>query len=113
MIDFNLQSGAPVKNDKVDLILQQIEMLFDTTPGEVLGDIYYGTKYSEFLYNLQMSNDDIMRTILSDLSTIETFDYTYDVMVDIFQGTMNDIILVRIVFKNDDDTFVFPFKITK
>ena len=37
MIDFNLDAGSPTKTGDVALILQQIDMLFDTTPKEVLG----------------------------------------------------------------------------
>ena len=52
MIDFNLNKGKAILNNDVDLILQQIDMLFDTTPNEVLGFEDYGTKYDYYLYNL-------------------------------------------------------------
>lgn len=39
MIDFNIEHGYPILNNDADLILQQIEILFDTTPGEVLGSV--------------------------------------------------------------------------
>lgn len=113
MIDFNLHSGKPVENNEVQLILQQIELLFDTNRGEVLGDIGYGTSYSDFLFNLQASNSDIKRTIMNDLSTLELFGYEYDVNVNLLMGTENDIILVQIAFQKDDNYFEFPFKITR
>lgn len=112
MIDFNLQNGLPYENDEVRLILQQIDILFDTNPGEVLGHVGYGTSYSEFLFNLQSSNNDIKQTIMSDLSTLELFGYMYDVDVNILMGSENDIILAKIIFQKDDNYFELPFKIT-
>ena len=100
MIDFNLDyDESPIKYDEVDLIIQQVDMLFDTSRGEVLGDISYGTNYSDFLYNLQISN--------------ELFGYTYDVKVDILMGSENDIILVKISFQNENDYFDKSYKIVK
>lgn len=113
MIDFNLDFNEPIKYDDVDLILQQVDILFDTSRGEVLGNISYGTNYSDFLYNLQSSNDDIKYTISRDLSTLELFGYTYDVNVDILQGSENDIIIVKISFQRDSDYFDKIYKIVK
>lgn len=114
MIDFNLDyDESPIKYDEVDLIIQQVDILFDTSRGEVLGDISYGTNYSDFLYNLQISNEDIKYTIERDLSSLELFGYTYDVKVDILMGSENDIILVKISFQNENDYFDKSYKIVK
>ena len=111
MIDFNLDNDIAIKYDDVDLILQQVDMLFDTSRGEVLGDVSYGTNYSDFLYNLQISNEDIKYTVERDLSTLELFGYDYSVDVNILAGSENDIILVKIAFQRDDDYFDKTYKI--
>ena len=36
MVDFNLNSGEPVIYDDIDIVLQEIDILFDSTPEEVL-----------------------------------------------------------------------------
>lgn len=113
MIDFNLDIDEPIKFDEVELIKQQIDILFDTYPGELLGDVSYGTRYSDFLYNLQVSNDDIKYTIIKDLNTLELFGYNYNVDVNILSGTENDIILIKIAFQKDDDSFIQTYKILK
>jgi hypothetical protein len=113
MIDFNLDGDYPIKYDEADLILQQVDILFDTTPGEVLGDISYGTNYSTFLYNLQLSNNDIKYTIEQDLNKLELFNYTYTVDVNILMGSENDIILVNITFTNPENQFNKTYKIVK
>ena len=113
MIDFNLDYKYPVKFDEVDLILQQLDILFDTVHGEVLGEIGYGTNYSEFLYNLQMSNDDIRDRVMEDIKTIQTFGYSYDVNVTILMGTENDIVLIQITFSKGNRSFTKDLKILK
>lgn len=111
MIDFNLDYDDAIKYDEVELILQQVDILFDTSRGEVLGNIYYGTNYSEFLYNLQVSNDDIKHTIEQDLSSLYLFGYNYNVEVSILAGSENDIILVKINFYKDEFYFDKAYKI--
>jgi hypothetical protein len=113
MIDFNIEHGYPTLNNDVDLILQQIEILFDTTPGEVLGSVDFGTRYSDFLYNLQLSNEDIKNIISRDLQSLELFGFTYKIDVDIFIGSENDIVLVKIEFDRDDYKFDKTIKITR
>lgn len=113
MIDFNLDFGDPIKYDEVDLIKQQVDILFDTYPGELLGNISYGTKYSDFLYNLQVSNNDIKYTISRDLNELELFGYNFDIDVNILAGTENDIILVKISFQKEEDYFIQTYKILK
>ena len=67
MIDFNIDKGSPIKNSEISLILQQIDILFDTTPTEVFGDDSYGTSYDRYLYQLKISNDGLKNEVLSDL----------------------------------------------
>jgi hypothetical protein len=111
MIDFNLDYDDAIKYDEVELIIQQVDMLFNTSRGEVLGNISYGTNYSEFLYNLQVSNDDIKYTIEQDLSLLYLFGYNYNVEVSILAGSENDIILVKINFYKDEFYFDKAYKI--
>ena len=56
MVDFSLykKSGKSVINAEVDLLIQQIDLLFDTTPTEVLGSEEFGTQYDKYLYNVKL-----------------------------------------------------------
>lgn len=97
MIDFCNTTDAPVLNNELDLILQQLDMLFDTNHKEVLGELSYGSDFDKFLWDLNTSNyyiqDYIYGTIMRN---IELFDYNLTVDVKLMQGTENDIILVII-----------------
>ena len=96
MIDFNINSGAPVINNEVDLIIQQIDMLFDTNKREVHGNADYGCTYDEFLFNLNVSNSAIEYAVECDLKDLQLFGYQPSVQAIILEGTLNDIILLKI-----------------
>lgn len=112
MIDFSLDEKKAVLNNDIDLIKQQIDILFDTDNMEVLGDREFGTHYEEFLYDLKMSADSIAYTITSDLRKLTLFGFTPEVKVDLYQGTENDIILVRIDLKRDFESYDMTIKIS-
>ena len=112
MIDFSLAEGKATINNDIELLKQQIDILFDTRDMEVLGSCYYGTDYEKFLYDLSMSAPAIESAILSDLYSLNTFGYSPSVHVDLFEGTENDIILVKINFVKESDNYEFTFKIS-
>lgn len=112
MIDFNLDSGSPVKNDDISLILQQIDILFDTSPKEVLSDNLFGTNYEKFLHQLNISNAAIQQQVISDLNKLELFGFTPIVDIHILQGTESDIILVEINLKRDNESYQRIYKIS-
>ena len=97
MVDFNSDTTAPLLEAEGDLVLQQIDMLFDTRKGEVLGEYSYGTDFEKFLWNLQISNEKISSYVKSVIgSTIDTLGFNIDVDTTILYGTADDIILIRI-----------------
>ena len=112
MIDFNLTSGAPIKNNEVDLIIQQIDILFDTNLKEVLGFELFGSKYDEYLYKLQVSNEYLKQTVQSDIESLELFGYKPDVNVHLLQGTEQDIALIEIILTKDGDSYTQIYKIS-
>ncbi len=112
MIDFNLKEGTAVLNNDIDLIKQQIDILFDTDKMEVLGDSTFGTHYEEFLYDLKMSADSIAYCIKKDLNSLTLFGYVPDVQVELYQGTENDIVLVKISLTKDADSYEMTIKIS-
>jgi hypothetical protein len=111
MIDFNLDAGSPTKNGDVALILQQIDILFDTTQKDVLGHENFGTKYDEYLYKLDISQEGLRQTILSDIESLYLFDFTPSVEVHLLQGTERDIALVEIILVRDGEKYEKVYKI--
>lgn len=105
MVDFSLDESKVVKMSDVDLLLQQIDMLFDTTPGEVLGQSEFGTRYDKFLYNLSITNEGLKSQIEYDLSRINLMGFSANVEVYLYEGTENDIALIQIDLVRGDETY--------
>lgn len=112
MIDFNLDPGVPIKNNDVSLLLQQIDILFDTTPKEVLGFENFGTKYDYYLYQLKLNNSDIQQEVLDDLNSLNLLGFTPNVEVYLLQGTEQDIALIEITLTRDDENYQRIYKIS-
>lgn len=110
MIDFNLNSGAPIINKDVDLIIQQIDILFDTNKREVHGNADYGCSYDEFLFNLNLSNSAIEYEVECDLQSLQLFGYTPSVKAIILEGTLNDIILLNIKLSKGNTYYEKTYK---
>lgn len=105
MVDFNLDNGNPVKNVDIELILQQIDILFDTNPKEIIGFPDYGSKYDNYLYNLRISNESLKNIVMNDLNSLELFGFTPHVEVYLLQGSEKDIALIEIVLTRDDEIY--------
>lgn len=100
MVDFNISNdvnkvvlGAPV-----DVLLQQVDLLFDTDKYAVLGDPEFGSNYDRYLYTLGFSNASLEAKILSDLYKLDLMGFQPSVEVQIIDGTERDIALIDITF---------------
>lgn len=111
MKDFHLNKGTPLLDKNIDLVLQQIDMLFDTSPREVLGDIDYGTRYDKYLYNLNASNESMKRAILSDIYSLDLFEFTPTVDVILLEGTQRDIAIIDITLNDENNSYRRTYKI--
>lgn len=111
MIDFNLDEGSPVKSRDIDLIIQQIDILFDTIPDEVLGEDF-GTRYDLYLYKLRLSTNELKNQVLSDINSLQLFDFIPKVEVYLLQGTEQDIALIQITLTREMEEYEKIYKIT-
>lgn len=112
MKDLSIDISKNIIINPVEIILQQIDILFDTLPGEVLGEETFGVDCHQFLYDLKISNYRIQQYIHNKItSNVELFDYTCNVEVYILDGSYNDIIMVNINIKNDENSFEKTYKI--
>ena len=97
MIDFCLTKETVVLDRSTDLVMQQIDLLFDTSPKEVLGDSLYGSDYEKFLWDLTASSNAISSYIETNIkNNVDLLGHEVVVNTELFMGTQNDIILVDI-----------------
>lgn len=108
MVDFNISnkiSDDLILGHEVQLLLQQVDMLFGTEPMDVLGDDSFGSNYDKFLYSVGMSNSALESRILSDIQQLDLFGFTPKVSVTLLEGTKRDIALIDITFTGEYDEF--------
>lgn len=110
MIDFDL-NFQPMQNDDISLVLQQIDILFDTKPRDVLGDEEFGTNYDRFLFDLNISNSAIESAVMNDLTSLDLLGFSPKVNVHLLQGTEHDIALVEIDLIRDEEKYHQVYKI--
>ena len=92
--------------------IQQVDILFDTTPTEVLGDERFGTRYDDYLYDTRLSADNLKTIVEQDLSEINLMGWNYDVEVYLLQGTEQDIAIINITFTKGIETVQKTYKIS-
>lgn len=114
MIDFTLSSklsdDVQISNDLL-CALQQIDLLFNTEPDEVLGDERFGSNYDKYLYKLGVSNSALETKIANDIHQLNLFGYTPEVKVTIVDGTHRDIAFIDITLKGEFDDFTKTYMI--
>lgn len=112
MIDFNYNDNGTILQNKVDLVLEQLDMLLSTHKCTVLGDPDYGQDFEKFLYELNQSNATIQEYIQRTITNnVDLMGMQLEVAVEIMEGTIRDIILVNIVIINNGVMYNRVFKI--
>ena len=103
MVDFNLDISENNNNfqlsNKVDILLQSINLLFETSKDELFGNTEYGTNYEVFLYDLKANSDQITNQVYKDIYSLGSDilgNYKVNVNTILLQGTERDIALIGI-----------------
>ena len=108
MIDFaltnELTDDIVIGNDLL-LVLQQIDLLFNTDINDVLGDSSFGSNYDRYLYVVGMSNASLEMKVLSDLNKLNLMGFKPSVSVSIMEGTVRDIALIDITLSGDYEEY--------
>ena len=113
MLDFSLSNtytdDAVISNDLM-YVSQQIDLLFDTETGSILGDEYFGSNYDKYLYTLDFGNGDLEEKIKSDIMRLDLCGINPQIIVRLLEGTERDIAIIEIIidehYPNLNKTFV-------
>ena len=109
--EYNANNSKAIINNNIELIIQQIDMLFGTDMHAVLGDEYYGTNYDKYLYTTGISNYALEQKILSDINKLNLFGFKPTVEVKLLEGSIRDIALIDIVLTGDYETINKTYRI--
>ena len=112
MVDFSINTDNVILTGDVDLVLQQLDLLFDTNTNEVFAEDY-GTWYEEFLYDLNISNNYISEYTKNMIEThVNLMGFAVNVNTQICAGTEHDIILVTVELKRDYNQYSKTYKLS-
>lgn len=114
MIDFCSTLDAVTLDQDVDLIIQQIEMLFDTRCGDVLGSYDFGTRFDTYLFNPNIGNHMVESEVQRYIEdNVELFGWIVSVNVEFIAGTQNDIMLMKVTFSKDTESYSKIYKVSQ
>ena len=98
-----------IETDSIEFILQKIEMVLFTGKGDVLGDPDFGADLEYYLWATVLPGTEIEDEIRDQfekyIPEIDTLGYTLS--VDIFKGSVRDIMYVNVGISDKKVNFVF------
>ena len=102
--DIAIDDNKKIIVDKFDFLLQEIDILFDTSKGEVLGEDTFGTAFENFLWDLDINNAQISEYVKNNIinQTVSGKDFDIDVDTKILYGTVDDIIIISITIRDPE-----------
>lgn len=112
MIDLNLSPGEPTINNDLECLKQQIDILFDSRPGDLLGDKDYGTDYEYCLYNLKFDQDALKQQMETDLRRLDLLGFTPVVNVYLLKGSEREIAVIDVNLYRNGQSYNKTYKIT-
>ena len=113
--DIAIDDNKKIIADKFDFLLQEIDILFDTSKGEVLGEDAFGTAFENFLWDLDVNNAQISEYVKTNIinQTVSGKDFDINVDTKILYGTVDDIIIISITIRdpetNQEKNIIYKF----
>jgi len=97
-----------IEDRTIEFIVQKLEMVLFTNKGEVLSDPDFGANLEHYLWTTNVPIERIRAEIKSQIDThipeLNTIDYTLE--LELFEGTVRDILFINIVIKETEVNFV-------
>lgn len=105
------RSNKIIEDQIIEVIVQKLEMLLFTTENEVYGQdsIGFGIGLEKYLWETRISNNIIENKIKKSITNwIPELDIMgYELVMNIFEGTVRDIMELNFTIKGYNVTFIF------
>lgn len=111
VFDLNLSPGKPVLNKDIEYLKQEIDILFDSTPGDLHGDIEYGTDYEYLLFELKLDETQLRARVLRDVREMDLRGFEPEVEVYLMEGTKRDIAIIDITLSRNYERYTKQYRI--
>jgi len=103
------QSDRVIEDDEVEVIVQKLEMILFTNKGEVLGNIDIGANLEYYLWQTRVTTGNLKNKVEEQIASyipeLVAIGYTFD--VQLFEGTLRDILYLNFVIKGYNIDFIF------
>ena len=98
-----------LEDDEIEVIIQKLEMILFTSQGEILGDDELGANIEYYLWKTKVSSINIRNKITEQIYRFvpELVTIGYDMFVDIYDGSYQDIMIINFIIKGYNIDFVF------
>lgn len=116
--DFNIRyPGHPkynvsriVEDRTMEFLLQKLEMILYTNQGDLLSDPNFGCNIEYYLWSINAPVEKIQSVIQEQINTyipeLNQLQYNLSVNVQVYQGTLRDILYINFNIKNSQLNFV-------
>lgn len=104
-IDIGLYNENPILLNPFDIFVQEIDILFDTQPTEILGYPLCGIDWNNYVWDLNKSTQMISREVESIIYTYATYasKFRFTVGCEVLYGSKSDIILLTLDLWDSND----------
>jgi len=103
------KDGEIIIQKEIELIINKIEMILFTNPGDVLSDINFGLGLEKYLWSTNVSTEYIQNDIQNQFNNYipELQKYTHSIDLQMMEGTIQDILVINIIINDINITVVF------
>jgi len=104
----NYEDKKLTEEELINVIVQKLEMVLFTNKGDLMGDTSFGSDLEYYLWSTRIPSVDIKRKISDQISKYipELYTIGYSLVVDIYEGTVRDIMYLRFKIKGYNINFV-------
>ncbi len=102
--DPNYKVGLLHTDDEVEILIGMIKQCMMTTPGEVLGDPYFGIDLESLLFDFEVDQKTLERSIRLHLLTyvpLSVDKYNVDFTIGFFKGETRDACVIDFAIKGN------------
>jgi hypothetical protein len=124
MLDFNIRSNSelsesvvnysaePIITDRLQLFLQELDVLFSTDKYECLSYPEIDNNIESLIWKTKLSADSVKSALTTAISTncMMSEYFNYSMQVKLYKGALRDIVEITIDIKNTDKTLKYLFK---
>ncbi len=103
------EPGRIIEDDEIEVIVQKLEMILFTNKGEVLGNLDIGANLEYYLWQTRVTTGNLKNKVEEQIATyipeLIAIGYSFD--VQLFEGTLRDILYLNFVIKGYNIDFIF------